>query len=108
MFSSSFEAKCVGCLHSDVPELMPKVCEPELPFVVEEAGCWISGTIDVLTESGVIIDYKTGAHRSGDQRRYESQLQLYARAIETLTGKSPSAGWLYYVESGAMESIALR
>ena len=82
--------------------------QKELPFVVEEAGCWISGTIDVLTESGVIIDYKTGAHRNGDQLRYEAQLQLYAHAIETLTGKSPSAGWLYYVESGAMESITLR
>ncbi|MFP6584651.1 MAG: UvrD-helicase domain-containing protein, partial [Candidatus Hydrogenedentota bacterium] len=53
----------------------------ELPFTVQEEGRWISGTIDVMTDSGILIDYKTGVHRSSSLPRYEAQLKLYARAV---------------------------
>ena len=79
----------------------------ELPFVVPFDGQWISGTIDVLTAGGVIIDYKTGAYRKQSLPRYEAQLRLYAHALEELTGDKPSEAWIYFVDSGDAHEVGL-
>ncbi len=79
----------------------------ELPFMVSIGEQWISGTIDVLTGSGVIVDYKTGTFREESVARYETQLRLYAHALGELTGDAPGRGLLYFVDEGLVTEVDL-
>jgi ATP-dependent helicase/nuclease subunit A len=79
----------------------------ELPFTVKLGDQWISGTIDALTSSGILIDYKTGQRSKENLERYETQIQFYAHALEILTGTKPIRGVLYFVESGHTHDVDL-
>jgi len=78
----------------------------ELPFVTPHDGHWISGTIDMLTADGTIIDYKTGRYREEKLSRYESQLRLYAQALKHLSNTPPTAAWIYFVDSGTIHQVS--
>ncbi|HPO16354.1 MAG TPA: UvrD-helicase domain-containing protein [Candidatus Hydrogenedentes bacterium] len=79
----------------------------ELPFLLNLSDALVNGTIDVLLSDGTIIDYKTG--RMDDQRhaRYEWQLLLYAVAVRTLSGHTPSNGLLYYLDEDKVQEVAI-
>jgi ATP-dependent helicase/nuclease subunit A len=67
--------------------------EREFDFVMALEDVVINGQIDLwFEESGelVLVDYKTG--REGPPL----QLQIYALALERLTGRRPEEAWLYY------------
>jgi hypothetical protein len=52
----------------------------------------LRGTIDLLIDGQLIVDYKTGLPSEGELAEYETQLQLYAAALCALTGvASPEA-----------------
>lgn len=79
----------------------------ELPFTMKRGELVIGGTIDALTEQGTLIDYKSGAHRSENETRYALQLGLYADALESLRGKRPNRGVVYYLDSADLVEIPL-
>ncbi|WP_151735900.1 UvrD-helicase domain-containing protein [Paenibacillus tengchongensis] len=74
-----------------------------------EGGVLIQGIIDCLfRENGrlILLDYKTDAvleHRGGIaalQEKYRFQLELYAKALQDITGEPVSEIWLYFFEGG--------
>jgi ATP-dependent helicase/nuclease subunit A len=79
----------------------------ELPFMVSIGAQWISGTVDVLTGAGVIVDYKTGKYREESVGRYEMQLRLYAHALGELSGKAVEKALLYFVDEGRVHEVDL-
>lgn len=79
----------------------------EAPFLWRIGNGIVSGTIDLLTSTGVPIDFKTGKHDSGHDKRYAMQLQIYAAAVEELLGHSPAEGYLIYVDEQRVEHVNL-
>jgi ATP-dependent exoDNAse (exonuclease V) beta subunit len=96
----------------------------EVPFLAREEGVLLRGQIDLVFRGAdgawVLADYKAGAppRHGGSRRRYERQLQLYARALRGMPlfrRETPGRGVLVYLdpgpevvevalEAGAMES----
>lgn len=79
----------------------------ELPFELFAGTSTISGTIDWLkpASSGFeIIDYKTGTEKASalqaKAEQYEMQMQAYALAAETITGKEVKATKLIFPSAG--------
>jgi hypothetical protein len=72
--------------------------ERELPFVWTIGGQPISGTVDMVLDGSVIVDYKTGRFRADSHVRYERQVRLYALAMHRLTGIRASSAILQYVD----------
>ncbi|MCL6610906.1 MAG: helicase-exonuclease AddAB subunit AddA [Peptococcaceae bacterium] len=67
----------------------------------------VQGVVDCLADEGdgyLLIDYKTGGHDGEDPgrlaRRYRSQIDWYARAVETLTGRPVKDRYLYFFDLG--------
>jgi ATP-dependent exoDNAse (exonuclease V) beta subunit len=70
--------------------------EREFDFVMSLEDVVITGQVDLWFEEGgelVLVDYKTGRPSS------PLQLQLYALALERLTGRRPTQAWLYYLRT---------
>lgn len=75
----------------------------EKPFVLgleEEELVLVQGIIDVFWIEGdqvIVLDYKTDRVRDAMQLHdmYEKQLELYAQALETTTGKKVTERYLY-------------
>lgn len=79
------------------------------PSITDSSGDTVilQGIIDCFfMENGgyVLVDYKTDKIGKGGaeqiRRRYEKQLELYERAIESLTGKKVKEKLLYLFDSG--------
>jgi ATP-dependent helicase/nuclease subunit A len=81
--------------------------EREAPFLLRLDDALISGTIDAVLDDGTLVDYKTGRHDPDRHARYEWQLLLYATAVQSLTGRTPTEGLLYYVDEDLVHPVAL-
>ncbi len=73
--------------------------ELDLPRDPEEL-LMVQGIIDMYFEEEdglVIVDYKTDAVKTAEElvKRYKLQLDLYARALEQITGKKVKEKWIY-------------
>jgi len=79
----------------------------ELPFQLNVGGVIVNGTIDVLVDGGIVLDYKTGRSDGKRRARYEWQLLLYTAALRALTGSAPKRACLYYVDEAKVEYINL-
>lgn len=83
----------------------------ELPFAVEIAGRRFTGIIDRVVRytdgSWRVIDYKSGAVATADDRRpqYRRQVSLYAAAVERLFGVRPKA-CIYFPHDGGIWEIS--
>ena len=78
--------------------------EREFDFMLDVDDVVVSGQIDLwFEESGelVIVDYKTDAIAPEEAperaRAYATQLQLYALAVERVTGRPPDRALLYFL-----------
>ncbi len=74
--------------------------EREAPFSLRIGETVVNGTIDLVLSDGTLIDYKTGKMKEKTAARYEKQLLLYAAALQTLRGVTPTRGILVYVDAG--------
>ena len=70
----------------------------EVPFLLPLGGVMLKGTIDALLADHTVVDFKTGKRDAPKLEQYTWQLQLYAWAIEKLTGKAPTRAVLYFVD----------
>ena len=70
----------------------------EVPFLLRLDRVLVRGTIDALLDDGSIVDYKTGRRTPEKDEVYRRQIQLYADALRSLTGKLPPAGYLLYLD----------
>jgi ATP-dependent exoDNAse (exonuclease V) beta subunit len=70
-------------------------CYRETPVTIRlESGTLVEGSVDLAfeTEGGfVVIDFKTDRELDGALERYQQQVQIYAKAISTATGRSARA-----------------
>ena len=70
----------------------------EVPFLLPLEGVMITGTVDALLADHTLVDFKTGTRDAKKLEQYTWQLQLYAWAIDTLTGRAPTRAVLYFVD----------
>ena len=81
--------------------------QKEVPFLFRMDDTGIIGTIDALLPDGTIVDYKTGSSRPERHRRYETQLRLYAAALQAIEGTAPLKGVLFYIDTGETYEVDL-
>jgi len=86
--------------------------EREFDFLLAIEDVVLRGQIDLwFEESGrqVIVDYKTDDVGADDavlrERVYELQLQLYAVAVERLTGRPPESALLYFLRPNVAVAV---
>jgi len=79
----------------------------EAPFSLRIGATTVNGTVDLLLEDGTIVDYKTGKIKAATRARYETQLLLYAAALQALTGTAPEKGMLVYVDAREWVEVPL-
>jgi ATP-dependent helicase/nuclease subunit A len=79
----------------------------EQSFVFRLDDALLNGTMDLVLGDGTIVDYKTGKAKPELHARYERQLQLYAAALQQLTGKGAPSAALYYVDEGRVEDVSV-
>ena len=66
----------------------------------------MQGTIDVFFEDAegrtVLLDYKTDRNTTPEtiRKRYKTQLDLYARAIQAITGRKVDERYIYRLSDG--------
>ena len=78
----------------------------EIPFLLDIGTALIRGVVDAVIDDDIIVDYKTGHPDPSVHHYYEMQLCLYAAAFQTLKGKYPSRGVLWYADHGSACNIA--
>ena len=88
--------------------------EREFDFVMEMHGVVLRGQIDLWFEREgqiTIVDYKTDQVKlpvdPNRAQAYELQLQIYALALQKLTGQLPSAAWLYFLRPNSAVAVDL-
>jgi ATP-dependent helicase/nuclease subunit A len=81
----------------------------EVYFVAQDGERFLEGYIDLLVDGGpgslAILDYKTDkatsdAEVEAKKARYAPQLAAYARAVEQITGRTPSSTDLVFARPG--------
>ena len=89
--------------------------EQEFDFVMEMHGMVLRGQIDLWFEHEgriTIVDYKTDQVKLPVEpdraKAYALQLQIYAMAIQKLTGRLPDAAWLYFLRPDEAVEVDLR
>ncbi len=82
-----------------------KRIEREAPFLLRIDATLVSGTIDALIDNRIVVDYKTGRPRAALHERYEWQLRLYAAAVRSLLGITPTEALLYYADLGEERAV---
>ena len=89
--------------------------EREFDFVMEMHGMVLRGQIDLWFEHEgriTIVDYKTDQVKlpvePARAKAYALQLQIYALAIQKLTGRLPNAAWLYFLRPDEAVELDLR
>jgi ATP-dependent helicase/nuclease subunit A len=75
--------------------------------VVYEEKPFVQGIADMFFyEDGeiILVDYKTNRNTAGNElvRQYKKQLEIYARAIEEMTGVKVREKWIYSFELGGI------
>lgn len=101
------EASANGTLHREQPFVMGrKACEI-FPERKEEDTVLVQGIIDGYYEREgelVLMDYKTDSLKKGQEgkllERYQTQMELYRRALEEMTGKKVARTVLYSFSLG--------
>ncbi len=78
----------------------------ETPFLLDIGPALLRGVIDAVIEDNIIVDYKTGKSDPEKERRYETQLLLYAAAMFRLRGRLPDRGMIWYADHGTAHEIA--
>ena len=99
-----------GCLFREQPFVMGIPAKEADPANQSEELVLVQGIIDLYFEEEdhlVLLDYKTDAVHSAKQLidRYETQMKLYARALEAATGKKVTEKIIYSFRLG--ETILL-
>ena len=79
----------------------------ELPFALNLDQVIVHGTIDVLIDNDLLMDYKTGRISPEKQIRYALQARLYAAALRAITGHAPARAVIAYVDHGTQVEVAL-
>ena len=85
----------------------------ETPFVntVEMDGrdILVQGIIDCYFEEGdelVLIDYKSNLSKENIKEIYDTQIKLYKKALEDLTGKKVKESYLYLIRYGELVDMS--
>lgn len=81
--------------------------ERELPFTLRVGDAILNGTIDVLVDGELLIDYKTGKTSLEKAHRYALQLRLYAAALEKIRGRAPREALVVHLDEGREEPVGL-
>jgi ATP-dependent exoDNAse (exonuclease V) beta subunit len=89
--------------------------EREFDFVMAIENVVLRGQIDLWFEERgelVLVDYKSDDIKGGEAAAeraqfYAPQLRLYALALERITGRSPSEGFLHFLRPGIAWPVAL-
>lgn len=96
------EAKENGALYREQPFVIGVHAGEVLPETDSDDTVLVQGIIDAFfeTEDGIVLmDYKTDHIEQGEEQvlvlRYREQIQLYARALESITGKKVIKRILY-------------
>lgn len=96
------EAKSEGKLFREQPFVIGVCASEVVPDTGSEETVLIQGIMDAFYETGdgiVLLDYKTDHLEEGQEqmlaRRYQKQMDLYARALEGITGKTVIRKILY-------------
>jgi ATP-dependent helicase/nuclease subunit A len=79
----------------------------ETPFILPMGEVLVHGVIDVLLDTKVIVDYKTGKPKSELERHYADQMRLYAAALRNITGNTPEKAVLWYADYGEAHTIEM-
>lgn len=79
----------------------------ELPFALRLDAVIINGTIDLLVDDDLLIDYKTGRPAPEKQQRYALQARLYATALRAITGHAPARAVIAFVDHDEQVEVAL-
>jgi len=102
---------------SDLAERVARAArvEREFDFLLEVEEVVIHGRIDLWFEEGgelVLVDYKTddvpAAEAAAHAQSYAPQLQLYALALERLTGRQPDRALIYLLRRDLQVPVSLR
>lgn len=96
-FKNAFKTFNDSSLNAQILKMQVK---KEVPFVIKSDNGFISGIIDLLATSedlAIIIDFKTDRHVNKTILidRYQDQLTLYSKAIQTLYPKLKVKAYLY-------------
>jgi ATP-dependent helicase/nuclease subunit A len=109
---ANIEGRVWSALHDDA---LQSIIDPdartlsEVYVVVQDGEHFLEGYIDLLVDSGpevlAILDYKTDkassdAEIEAKKVRYTPQLAAYARAVEQITGRTPSSTDLVFARPG--------
>ena len=109
---ANIEGRVWSALHGDA---LQSVLDPdartlsEVYLVVQDGERFLEGYIDLLVDGGpgslAILDYKTDkatsdAEIEAKKVRYAPQLAAYARAVEQITGRTPSSTGLVFARQG--------
>ena len=76
------------------------------PLASEEDEIFLQGTIDVFFEEAdgrlILLDYKTDRNTTPQliRQRYRTQMDLYARAVNAITGKAVDETYIYRLSDG--------
>ncbi len=73
----------------------------ESSFLYALGGFYIEGRMDLLIENRqecIVVDFKTDEHL--DPREYRVQLDIYRRAVQSLTGGKVTKACLYWLRTG--------
>ena len=97
-----------GTVKKEQPFVMGRPAKDVLPDATSEEMVLIQGIIDAYFEEKdglVIVDYKTDKvpYPGGDvylKEKYHRQLELYAEALSSITGKPVKATYIYSVRMG--------
>ena len=81
--------------------------DTEIPFEVEVGGVKFTGRIDRLERNPQgrleVVDFKSGtSSKSNDKARVDPQLNIYAKAVESIKGELPVKASLFYLERDKM------
>jgi ATP-dependent helicase/nuclease subunit A len=86
--------------------------EREFDFLMAVGELVLRGQVDLFFEEGgelVLVDYKTdsvSAHEAHDRAvDYETQLRLYALAVERLTGRAPGHAFLHFLRTDTVIEV---
>jgi ATP-dependent helicase/nuclease subunit A len=83
-------------------------CPAEYDELFEDEKPFVQGIADMYFYEGeniILTDYKTNRGMTAEKliRQYRTQLEIYARAIEEMTGSKVTEKWIYSFELGAVQ-----
>jgi ATP-dependent helicase/nuclease subunit A len=70
----------------------------EVPFALRIDGFLARGTMDLVVDGCIVVDYKTGAPSESELAEYKTQLQLYGAALRALAGVGSPEAYLVLLD----------